>query len=68
MSVFPGNLQPKNQIADIVDQERERIQMQQEPHNSVVSKKAMIIRIVGAVIIFAVGRAFCMAIQQITCG
>ena len=58
MSVFPGDLKPKNQLyADIVEQERERVRMRQEPQNSVGSKKAAAIRIAGACIFFTAGIA-----------
>ncbi len=50
-----GVKRPKNDdIANIVEQERERIQMGEEPHHAPMSKKAKVIWIIGGAILVAV--------------
>ena len=55
MSAVGGVQRPKNEnLSDIVDQEREAIQMRQEPCDSGMSKKARVILILGILVPIAV--------------
>lgn len=51
MSAVGGVQRPKNEnLSNIVDQEREAIQMRQEPCDSGMSKKGKAIRIIGILV------------------
>ena len=54
MSPVGGVQQPKNQeFANIVEQERERIRMRQDPANLTATQKAKVIWIVGVLALVA---------------